>query len=357
MIPELIYCAGGNKRFADIAIRYGFTYGAQMPSTVYHAPEFIDQNWKNPRRREYMLALKKHQPRLCTVLDLERPDQYETVIGWMIEAYWYTKKNLEAMIVIPKFSGAIECLLNEERIKHIPLRFGYSVPTKYGGTTVPLVEFANHPVHALGGSPQEQIRLAKIMNVQSVDGNYIQKIALWNQYLNGDTLRFQRIEHTLKPFTVDANYCAFEISCIVLKNAWNGHALNFRSATESDIGEIKQIADQQKKELGFVNKGMLLKSIAGCDVVVATISHKITGFVHYYSRKDGRQTIYEIAVHPDYRGMNIGKGLLACVPKPIQLKVTTDNERAIGFYLSQGFIEIAQEQGRKRPLLVLRKER
>ena len=47
-IPEIIYCADGNERFARIAIDAGFTFGAQLPNTVYYPPEFTDQNWKAP---------------------------------------------------------------------------------------------------------------------------------------------------------------------------------------------------------------------------------------------------------------------------------------------------------------------
>ena len=31
---KLIYCAGGNKQFAETAIEAGFLYGAQLPDTV-----------------------------------------------------------------------------------------------------------------------------------------------------------------------------------------------------------------------------------------------------------------------------------------------------------------------------------
>ena len=54
---ELIYCGGGNAKFAQIAIDAGFLYGAQLPSTVYHPLHFADQNWKRPDREKYMKAV------------------------------------------------------------------------------------------------------------------------------------------------------------------------------------------------------------------------------------------------------------------------------------------------------------
>jgi hypothetical protein len=82
MIPELIYCAAGNRRFAEIAIRNGFTYGAQLPKTIYYTPEFVDQNWRKPDRMKYMNALAQYRPRLATVLDLEYPHQFAEVLSW-----------------------------------------------------------------------------------------------------------------------------------------------------------------------------------------------------------------------------------------------------------------------------------
>ena len=75
---ELIYCAAGNRRFAEIATSHGFRYGAQLPGTVYTdvAPlYFADQDWKEPNRDKYMSALAQHRPHMATVLDWEREEQ------------------------------------------------------------------------------------------------------------------------------------------------------------------------------------------------------------------------------------------------------------------------------------------
>jgi hypothetical protein len=53
VIPELIYCSDGNAAFAKIAIEAGFTYGTQLPKTIYFPPEFVDQDYKKPNLEKY----------------------------------------------------------------------------------------------------------------------------------------------------------------------------------------------------------------------------------------------------------------------------------------------------------------
>lgn len=93
MTPVLIYCADGNRRFAEIAIRNGYMYGAQLPNTVYFDPYFVDQDWRKPNRIRYMIALAQHRPALATVLDWEREDQLPEVLDWAEEASQYVTDN------------------------------------------------------------------------------------------------------------------------------------------------------------------------------------------------------------------------------------------------------------------------
>ena len=103
MGTEIIYCANGNRRFAQIAIEAGMTYGAQQPGTVYFPPEFADQDWKKPNRTAYMAALAQHRPRMATVIDWERDEQLPEVLEWAEEAAQY----VETVILIPKVLGGI----------------------------------------------------------------------------------------------------------------------------------------------------------------------------------------------------------------------------------------------------------
>lgn len=356
-MPELIYCAAGNRRFAEIAIRHGMTYGAQLPNTTYFPADFVDQNWKNPQRNKYMEALKTERPRLATVLDLEHENQFDEVIAWTHEAAQYVT---EAILIIPKVRGIVPRI--PEKIGGKRVRLAYSVPTSYAGTPVHPDEFRGRDVHLLGGSPLAQIRLAQKMNVVSIDGNYAQKMAVrYNQFFAGagnieaknrqwpqlHESVFGYIEH-------DTPYMAFELSCMNIKAWWSGCAAMIRHAVEADLKHIKRIANQYRNELGYVMYPALRESMARQSLYVAERDANIIGFMNFRLRRDGGITIYEIATDKHSRGfgLNIGTGLIAALPRAdVRLKCTVDNP-ANAFYEHQGFSCIATEHGRKRRLNV-----
>lgn len=207
---DLVYCADGNRRFAEIAVSHGFRYGARLPARgLPFAPWFADQDWKKPNRQRYMTELAKHRPHMATVLDLERAEQLDEVLGWADEAAQY----VQVVLIIPKVSGIIESI--PRRIGNAEVRLAYSVPTRYGGTDVPSWEFTGWPVHLLGGSPHSALRLRSYLDVRSVDGNYHNLLAT----------RFAKYwqdgrEKQIQPPRMDAMYDAFEQSCINIMAAW-----------------------------------------------------------------------------------------------------------------------------------------
>jgi len=171
MVPVLIYCAAGSDRFTKIAMDYGFRAGARLPWTMHYPVYFADQDWKKPDRKRYMYALMEHHPIMATVLDWENREQLLEVLDWADEVSKYVDK----IVIIPKVIGGVRLIPKLIRNKEVFL--GYSVPTKYGGTQVPIKEFGDRPVHLLGGSPHTQMKLANIMNVVSCDGNMASKLA------------------------------------------------------------------------------------------------------------------------------------------------------------------------------------
>lgn len=204
---DLIYCAAGNPRFAQIAIDAGFHYGAQLPATIYHPPYFVDQNWRKPNRTRYMAALAEHKPHIATVLDLEREDQLPEVLDWAHEAAEY----VQIVVIIPKAHGVIDYL--PRTIGNAEVRLGYSVPTKFAGTELPVWEFADWPVHLLGGNPQNQLRIAHYLNVRSADGNAAQKAALHGIEWKGRWVNGQAHD-------ADMPYQVFAASCRNIHLAW-----------------------------------------------------------------------------------------------------------------------------------------
>ncbi|MFP4345628.1 MAG: DUF6610 family protein [Anaerolineales bacterium] len=232
MTPPLVYCAAGNRRFAQIAVDAGWLYGAQLPGTVYTnevAPLwFADQDWSDPRREAYMAALAEHRPQQATVLDLERAEQFAEVLGWAEEAAQY----VERVVIIPKVFGIIPRIPG--RVAGVDVVLGYSVPTRYAGTEVPVWEFERRPVHLLGGSPHAQLRLRHYLNVVSADGNYIQEMATRRCafWMPGDAARYakNRFGPTLREADgerwgnggddADAHLEAFRRSCENVMAAW-----------------------------------------------------------------------------------------------------------------------------------------
>lgn len=188
-IPELIYCAGKNKRCDEIALKAGFKLGARLPdTTIYYPPYFIDQDWQKAKaepgyRDRYMAVLAQHRPHIATVLDWETGEQLPEVLDWAREAVQY----VNVVVIIPKVMDGISYL--PRRINGKEVRLGYSVKTKFAGTLVPVREFLGWPVHLLGGSPHKQMSLAEVgkdlafateterLNVVSVDGNMHLKMA------------------------------------------------------------------------------------------------------------------------------------------------------------------------------------
>ena len=221
--PALIYCGGGNPRFWRIATNAGFRYGAQLPDTVYGPLYFADQDWRKPNRESYMAALERYKPTMATVLDWEHKGQLSEVLDWAEEAAQY----VERVIIIPKVIGGVPRI--PRRINDRDVVLGYSVPTKYAGTELPIWSFTGWPVHLLGGSPHRQMEiyayLRLIADVVSVDGNMHNKMAttrcaFWRDKsgLKGKWVSLKEADG--REWAQDAPYEAFRRSCENIMIAW-----------------------------------------------------------------------------------------------------------------------------------------
>lgn len=232
MIPDIIYCNYGDKKFIDIARAEGFLIGhnIQPKKIVDYKIDFADLNPnKLPTKEHYVSRLAIYKPSLATVMDWTKEEEFEEVMSWAEMA----SEHVESVIIIPKVIGGVHRIPAMVNGKEI--RLGYSVPTKYSGTKVPFAEFGNRPVHLLGGDPIEQKRLTKVLNVKSVDGNLHMKMA------NKGTLVFDPEQSTpmgqwctLNYFTkefvgleTDRHLKAFELSCRNLMAFWRGERIEY----------------------------------------------------------------------------------------------------------------------------------
>jgi hypothetical protein len=168
---EKIFSSGGNYQTTQIAIDRGFLPGAQLPKKITHEPLFFaDQNPKAPpTQQKYMAALAKWRPMWATVLDINFGWQVPIALAWGEEARQWVRGGV---IYIPKVPEIMH------RFPTKNTRIGYSVPTSHGGTSLPLSDFYNKPLHLLGGHPMEQRILADKLWVESFDQNYVQKVAI-----------------------------------------------------------------------------------------------------------------------------------------------------------------------------------
>lgn len=221
-MPELIFCYGDNKAFADIAIAAGYRYGVRLPEDKPMAPiSFADQNWHRPDcRAAYMAALAIYRPRTATVLDLERADQLCEVLSWAEEAAQYC----EQIAIIPKAHGMITRL--PRCIGGADIILAYSVPTRHGGSAVWAGEFQSWPVHLLGGSPHAQMRWsARFGNVVSADGNMhalqAQRCRFWSAEKGAKGHWMQLADAGDTARGKDAPLRAFARSCENIKHAWS----------------------------------------------------------------------------------------------------------------------------------------
>ena len=150
---------------------------------------------------------------MATVLDLEHASQLADILAWAEDIAQYTSQ----VIIIPKVPGIIPSL--PRTIGQADVVLGYSVPTRYGGTPVPVWEFRGWPVHLLGGNPLRQKHCAAYMDVVSIDGNYANLVAT-NFCKWFDGRRWHKLTRDGQKWGHDAPYECFRRSCQGILSLW-----------------------------------------------------------------------------------------------------------------------------------------
>lgn len=164
-----------------VAVASGWSYGFRSSDDLClfarkqgrHYPIFIDNNFHEYDHLKHLKVIKKYKPKYCTVRDMMTREQCleagisyyspEQILAWAYEL----KEYAHHVMIIPK---------HEKYLKFIdPKNFmiGYSVPSSYGGTPIPITEFGDWRIHLLGGSINRQIAYWAEMpdNVVSLDNN------------------------------------------------------------------------------------------------------------------------------------------------------------------------------------------
>lgn len=128
-----------------------------------------------------------------------------------------------------------------------------------------------------------------------------------------------------------------------------------------EVIRAKEIANQYKQELGFVNRAALEESLAKKELEVIVENDETIGFVHYHHRRDKQTTIYSIAVNKKRIKENWGRLLfyrVLCSSIENQCKFIVakcpEDLSSNTFYSSLGFVLDRVEEGKKRRLNVWR---
>jgi hypothetical protein len=190
---DLIYC-NASWKMARIAQSFGWLIGAN--SSKYTKPwaaripvedvAFVDNEWQGYDHDVHVRVVKHCEPKYATVRDYVTPEQarqaniehftFDETMDMAKEVGAYT----ENVIIIPKVD-VIDSIPEEYML-------GFSVPTAYGGTPIPVERFRGRRVHLLGGSwTLQRHYMTKLGDsCVSIDANHHWKIAAYGQMVRED---------------------------------------------------------------------------------------------------------------------------------------------------------------------------
>jgi hypothetical protein len=231
-VTHLVYCAAGNRRFAEIAVSHGFRYGCRSDDTPARRAWFVDLDWKKPDLPRHLAFCAEHKPHLAVAPDVLSEGELPEALGWAERL----AAHADRVLIVPKVAGLVERLPREPW-----LMIGYSVPTSYGGTdAVTSFDLIGWDCHLLGGNPQNQMRLAQYLRAYSADGNGFQKAARWGVYYDADSNTWVPRGPKV-PHGPDLPYRAFEQSCIEIQIAWR-RLRGEMSTDEREVGAGERLS-------------------------------------------------------------------------------------------------------------------
>lgn len=169
----------------QIATRYGWLPGARYTNLRdvkrFHELGFLDIDWKNYDFRRHIEAAEQTRPIMTVARDVEDHRDMKRTVDQAYRLLEYA----QYVVLVPK-DPLLEGKLNTAFPREFIL--GFSVPTRYGGTKLSPYAF-KRPVHLLGGRPEIQRGLARVMPVVSIDLNRFTLDAAFGDYFDGEIFR------------------------------------------------------------------------------------------------------------------------------------------------------------------------
>jgi len=167
------------------AVKFGWLPGARYTNLrdvkKFDRLGFLDIDWKCYDFNKHLKATKDIKPVLTVARDIISVNELDRIIDEANELSLWAEK----VIVVPK-DLLIEPMLPDAIPKNFIL--GYSVPTSYGGTKLP-VDCFRREVHLLGGHPAVQRALGNCLQVVSFDCNRFTLDASFGDFFDGETFR------------------------------------------------------------------------------------------------------------------------------------------------------------------------
>ncbi|WP_423130385.1 GNAT family N-acetyltransferase [Gaoshiqia sp. Z1-71] len=124
-------------------------------------------------------------------------------------------------------------------------------------------------------------------------------------------------------------------------------AVNFRRATASDLGKLRELEEICFQEESFSARQLrYLVTRAKADVLLSEEAGEISSFIILLKRKiSPAMRIYSLAVSPRFRGKGLGRKLIDEAEKRarsagfsfLRLEVSEMNDAAVQLYLQTGF--------------------
>lgn len=176
-----------SKKAIRIALENGWFSGARytnlrdIKSIEFIDLGFLDIDWKNYDFFRHIDAAAATLPKITIARDVESIFELDLILKEAEQLNKYAK----LFAIVPKdirLAGRFEELIPNKFI------LAYSIPTKYGGTSIS-TKYFRRPVHLLGGRPDVQRKLAKEMKVISLDCNRFTYDARFGDYFDGEIFR------------------------------------------------------------------------------------------------------------------------------------------------------------------------
>ena len=172
-------------RVLRIAMRFGWLPGARYTNLRdvrrFDRLGFLDIDWRNYNFAKHIRAARDTKPLMTVARDIERIRDLSRTLDQAYELLQHSTH----VVIVPKAK-----ILEPDLEERIPQCFllGYSVPSRYGGTSLKPEAF-KRPVHLLGGRPDSQRRLAERIPVFSIDCNRFTLDAAYGDYFDGEKFR------------------------------------------------------------------------------------------------------------------------------------------------------------------------